>query len=333
MPTSAILVAMARRPLIAITPGEPAGIGPDLLALIDDPGEEVDWVCIADPELLADRASRRGLKREWPLYTPGARGLSILPVALAQRSVPGVLDARNAEYVLACLKRAAQGCLSGEYDALVTGPVHKGIINDSGRAFTGHTEFLAQEAKVAEVLMLLVAGRLRVALLTTHLPLSAVPAAVTGDRLDAALDILHHGLIRDFARPSPCIVVLGLNPHAGEGGYLGHEDRDIIGPAVDRAQSRGIDAVGPISADTAFVPDRLIGVDAVLTMYHDQGLPVLKSHGFGRAVNVTLGLPFVRTSVDHGTALDRAGQGLIDTGSLVEALALAKDAALAHGRT
>lgn len=331
MPTSVIL-AMDRRPLIAITPGEPAGIGPDLMALLDNPGDEADWVCIADPGLLADRASRRGRKHEWPPYTPGTRGLSILPVVLAQPSVPGVLDARNAAYVLTCLRRAAQGCLTGEFNALVTGPVHKGIINDSGQAFTGHTEFLATEARAAEVLMVLVAGPLRVALLTTHLPLSAVPAAVTGARLDAALDILHQGLVRDFALPAPRIVVLGLNPHAGEGGHLGHEDRDIIGPAVDRAQSRGIDAVGPVSADTAFVSDRLVGVDAVLTMYHDQGLPVLKSHGFGHAVNVTLGLPFVRTSVDHGTALDRAGQGAVDTGSFVEALALAKDAVLIRGR-
>ena len=323
--------AMARRPVIAITPGEPAGIGPDLVALLDGPGEETDWVCIADPELLADRARRRGQRRQWPLYVPGARGLSVLPVALACRSVPGVLDVRNAEYVLACLRRATQGCLSGEFDALVTGPVHKGVINESGQPFTGHTEFLAKEVRVAEVLMLLVAGSLRVALLTTHLALSAVPAAVTGDRLDIALDILHHGLRRDFGLSAPHIVVLGLNPHAGEGGHLGREDIDIIGPAVYRAQSRGIDAVGPVSADTAFVPDRLRGVDAVLALYHDQGLPVLKSHGFGHAVNVTLGLPFVRTSVDHGTAFDRAGQGLIDTGSLTEALVLAKDVTLIHG--
>lgn len=327
-----VIPAMARRPVIAITPGEPAGIGPDLVALLDGPGDDVDWVCVADTDLLVDRAARRGLRRPWPLYVPGTRGLSVLPMPLARRSVPGTLDVHNADYVLACLRRAAAGCLSGEFDALVTGPVHKGVINDSGRAFTGHTEFLAKEAGVAEVLMLLVAGPLRVALLTTHLALSAVPAAVTGARLDVALDILHRGLDRDFGLSSPRIVVLGLNPHAGEGGHLGREDMDIIGPAVHRAQTRGIDAVGPVSADTAFVPDRLTGVDAVLAMYHDQGLPVLKSHGFGHAVNVTLGLPFVRTSVDHGTAFDRAGQGPVDTGSLVEALILAKDMALTHGQ-
>lgn len=324
--------AMARRPVIAITPGEPAGIGPDLVAVLEGPGEEVDWVCIADPELLIDRALRRGLKRSWPLYAPGVRGVSVLPVALAHRATPGILDPRNADYVLACLRRAASGCLSGEFDALVTGPVHKGIINQSGRPFTGHTEFFAEEAGVSEVLMLLVARSLRVALLTTHLALSAVPKAITGERLDVALDILHHGLIRDFGLPSPRIVVLGLNPHAGEGGHMGREEIDVIEPAVRRAKGRGIDAVGPVSADTAFVPDRLTGVDAVLAMYHDQGLPVLKSHGFGHAVNVTLGLPFVRTSVDHGTAFDRAGQGVIDTGSLVQALTLAQGVARTHGR-
>ncbi|HUW97857.1 MAG TPA: 4-hydroxythreonine-4-phosphate dehydrogenase PdxA [Acidiferrobacter sp.] len=322
-----------KRPVIALTPGEPAGIGPDLIALLDGDDSEVDWVYIADPELLAARSRLRGRPRRWPVYAPGVRGLSVLKVPLAYPARPGVLDVRNADYVLACLRRAAAGCLSGEFDALVTGPVHKAVINAGGHAFTGHTEFLAKEAQVSEVVMLLVAGSLRVALLTTHLALSAVPAAVTGERLDVALDILHRALVQDFGITTPHLVVLGLNPHAGEDGHLGREEIDVIAPAVARAQGRGLRVTGPVSADTAFVAGHLVGVDAILAMYHDQGLPVLKSQGFGSAVNVTLGLPFIRTSVDHGTALDRAGRGPIDTGSLVEAMALAKSLSLARVRS
>ncbi|MHB8253176.1 MAG: 4-hydroxythreonine-4-phosphate dehydrogenase PdxA [Acidiferrobacter sp.] len=314
----------AKRPVIAITPGEPAGIGPDIIAMLDGDDVEADWVCIADPRLLAERARLRGRSRQWPIYAPGVRGLSVLPIALNHPVAPGLLDSRNAGYVLSCLRRAARGCLAGEFDALVTGPIHKAVINEGGYRFTGHTEFLAKEAQVPEVVMMLVAGTLRVALLTTHLPLSAVPTAVTGDRLDVTLDILHRALVRDFGIARPRLVVLGLNPHAGEGGHLGREEVDVIGPAVARAQNRGLGVVGPVAADTAFVAAHLVGVDAVLAMYHDQGLPVLKAQGFGGAVNVTLGLPFIRTSVDHGTALDRAGQGDIDTGSFAQALALAK---------
>ncbi|MHB1512176.1 MAG: 4-hydroxythreonine-4-phosphate dehydrogenase PdxA [Acidiferrobacter sp.] len=323
--------AEPKRPVIAITPGEPAGIGPDLMALLDF-DEAVDWVCVADPDLLDERAKLRGRARPWPRYAPGVRGLSVLPVALGQRVRPGIPDPANAEYVLTCLERATRGCLEGEFAALVTGPVHKGVINEAGHVFTGHTEFLAREAGVAEVVMMLVAGSLRVALLTTHLPLASVPAAVTAERLDAALAILDADLKRDFGFANPRIAVLGLNPHAGEGGHLGREEIDVIAPAVARARARGIQAIGPLSADTAFVRERLADWHAVLAMYHDQGLPVLKAQGFGEGVNVTLGLPFPRTSVDHGTALDRAGTGPIDPGSMVAAMALARTLASVRAR-
>ncbi len=319
--------AASKRPVIAITPGEPAGIGPDLMALLDY-DEAVDWVCVADPDLLDERARLRGRHRPWPRYAPGVHGPSVLPVTLARRAIPGVPDPANADYVLSCLKRATEGCLAGEFAALVTGPVHKAVINEAGYAFTGHTEFLAHAAGVAEVVMMLAAGSLRVALVTTHMPLAMVPAAITAARLDVTLDILNAALARDFGLARPTIAVLGLNPHAGEDGHLGREEIDVITPAVMRAQARGIRVVGPLPADTAFVPARLAQADVVLAMYHDQGLPVLKAQGFGGGVNVTLGLPFPRVSVDHGTALDRAGTGAVDIGSMASAMALAQ--ALSH---
>ncbi len=328
----ATLAAVAKRPVIAVTPGEPAGIGPDLVAL-GDYDDAADWVFIADPALLEQRARLRGRMRKWPSYAPGVRGPSVLAVPLARPVTPGVPDPTNAAYVLECLRRAAQGCLAGEFAALVTGPVHKAVINDAGVAFTGHTEFLAAEAGVGEVVMMLVAGSLRVALVTTHLPLAAVPAAITAQRLDAALAILGEALRRDFDVCAPRIAVLGLNPHAGEGGHLGHEEIDIIAPAIARARARGLFIVGPLPADTAFVASHVADVDAVLAMYHDQGLPVLKAQGFGEAVNVTLGLPFLRTSVDHGTALDRAGTGPVDVGSFASALTLARTLCEARGRS
>jgi 4-hydroxythreonine-4-phosphate dehydrogenase len=246
-------------------------------------------------------------------------------------AAPGVLDPRNAAYVLATLVRAADGASSGEFDAIVTAPVHKGVINDAGVPFTGHTEFFAQRAR-REVVMMLVArdsrvarndGDLRVALATTHLPLAAVPAAITRTGLVRTLRILCDELIAKFRIASPRVAVLGLNPHAGEGGHLGREEIDIIAPAIAQMRSAGFDVAGPLPADTAFVPAQLARFDAVLAMYHDQGLPVLKHAGFGHAVNVTLGLPYVRTSVDHGTALDLAGKGTADAGSLVAAAHLA----------
>jgi 4-hydroxythreonine-4-phosphate dehydrogenase len=241
-------------------------------------------------------------------------------VPLARACVAGKLDPANSPYVLAVLERAVSGCLAGEYDAMVTAPVQKSVINDAGIAFTGHTEFLAEKARADHVVMMLVGGGLRVALATTHLPLSRVAAAITRDLVIKALRVLDHDLRSRFRIPRPRILVAGLNPHSGESGHLGTEDLGVIAPAIKES---GVDAMGPIPADTLFVPERLKQADAVLAMYHDQGLPVLKYASFGRGVNVTLGLPFVRTSVDHGTALDLAGTGKADPGSLIEAVKLA----------
>ena len=244
-------------------------------------------------------------------------------VPLARPRIPGKLDPGNSRYVLAVLERAVRGCLAGEYHAMVTAPVQKSVINDAGIAFTGHTEFLAEQAKAGHVVMMLVGGGLRVALATTHLPLAAVPKAITQEVVFKTLRVLHDDLRRRFKIAKPRILVAGLNPHSGESGHLGTEDMEVIAPAIQEAVSAGIDASGPIPADTLFVPDRVKNADAVLAMYHDQGLPVLKYASFGQGVNVTLGLPFVRTSVDHGTALDLAGTGKADPGSLIEAVKLA----------
>jgi 4-hydroxythreonine-4-phosphate dehydrogenase len=241
-------------------------------------------------------------------------------VPLVRPRVPGKLDPGNSRYVLAVLERALAGCLSGEYHAMVTAPVQKSVINDAGIAFTGHTEFLAEKAHADHVVMMLVGGGLRVALATTHLALSEVPRAITRDLIIKSLKIVDQDLRKRFRIPKPRILVAGLNPHSGESGHLGREDLEIIAPAINAS---GVDAAGPIPADTLFVPERLKHADAVLAMYHDQGLPVLKYASFGRGVNVTLGLPFVRTSVDHGTALDLAGTGKADPGSLIEAVKLA----------
>ena len=247
-------------------------------------------------------------------------------VPLARPCVPGKLDPANSRYVLAVLERALAGCLSGEYQAMVTAPVQKSVINDAGIAFTGHTEFLAEKARVDRVVMMLVGGGLRVALATTHLALAEVPRAITRDLIVESLRIVDRDLRKRFRIAKPRILVAGLNPHSGESGHLGREDQDIIAPAI---KASGVDAAGPIPADTLFGPERLKHADAVLAMYHDQGLPVLKYASFGRGVNVTLGLPFVRTSVDHGTALDLAGTGKADPGSLIEAVKLAIELASA----
>jgi len=243
--------------------------------------------------------------------------------------VPGKLDPANSRYVLAVLDRAVRGCLEGEFDAMVTAPVHKGVINDAGIGFTGHTEYLAERAKAAHVVMMLVGGGLRVALATTHLPLSQVPGAITTENLLRTLQVLDADLRRRFRIARPRILVAGLNPHSGESGHLGREDIEVIAPAIAAAADAGIAARGPIPADTLFVPERLKAADCALAMYHDQGLPVLKYASFGRGVNVTLGLPFVRTSVDHGTALELAGTGKADPGSLIEATKLALELASA----
>jgi 4-hydroxythreonine-4-phosphate dehydrogenase len=292
------------KPRIALTSGEPAGIGPELCVRIAQEPREAELVVIGDRSLLA-----------------GAPRIEHVP--LARRATPGKLDPANARYVLALLDRAIRGCLAGEYDAMVTAPVQKSVINDAGIAFTGHTEYLAAHAHAEHVVMMLTGGGLRVALATTHLPLAEVPRALSRDSLASTLRVLDADLKRRFRVARPRILVAGLNPHGGESGHLGHEDQDIIAPAIAAARAAGIDASGPIPADTLFVPERLKGADAVLAMYHDQGLPVLKYASFGRGVNITLGLPFIRTSVDHGTALDLAGSGRADAGSLREALELA----------
>ena len=314
---------------LALTPGEPAGIGPDLCVQLAQEERAAPLAAIADPDLLTERAAALGLPLELenldpaqpPRNEPGR--LSVLPVGLVAPAVAGRLDPANAEYVLETLRVAVDGCSSGLFSGLVTGPVHKGVINEAGHPFTGHTEFLAERTSTAQVVMMLVAGGLRVALATTHLPLAQVPEAINRPGLEAVIRILHDDLKRRFGLAAPRILVCGLNPHAGEGGHLGREEQEVIEPVLEALRSEGMALEGPLPADTAFTPACLERADAVLAMYHDQGLPVLKHRGFGRAVNVTLGLPMVRTSVDHGTALELAGTGRADPGSLREAVALA----------
>ncbi|MFT3907457.1 MAG: 4-hydroxythreonine-4-phosphate dehydrogenase PdxA [Steroidobacteraceae bacterium] len=314
---------------IALTSGEPAGIGPDLCLAAARAERAQPLVCLADRELLAQRAARLGHSIRFCDYQPGAaitraaHELCVLHVPLAATVRDGVLDARNARAVLSMIERATHGCVSGEFAAMVTAPVQKSVINDAGIAFTGHTEFIAQLTHAPLPVMMLVAGELRVALATTHLPLRAVSEAITRQGLVQVLRILAADLRRFFGIAQPHIAVCGLNPHAGEGGHLGDEEITTLIPALQEVRAAGIDARGPLPADTLFVPRHLQGVDAVLAMFHDQGLPVLKHAGFGEAVNVTLGLPIVRTSVDHGTALDLAGTGRADAGSLLAALRLA----------
>ena len=301
----------AATPTIAVTTGEPAGIGPELAAALLAEEWPARVVLIGDRGLLEDRGGRP---------VPDA---NLLHVPLAAPSRPGRLEPANAPYVLATLDAAIDGCVTGRFDAMVTAPVHKGAINDAGVHFTGHTEYLAERTGAPLPVMMLAGGGLRVALATTHLPLAAVSAALTGARLAAVLRILDADLRGKFGIAAPRILVCGLNPHAGEGGHLGREEIEVIEPALRALQAEGLRLTGPVPADTAFLPERLAGHDAVLAMYHDQGLPVLKRAAFGHGVNVTLGLPIVRTSVDHGTALDLAGTGRADPGSLREALRMA----------
>ena len=311
---------------LALTPGEPAGVGPELCVRIAQQAWPVELVAYADPGLLRTAAERLGLPLELVAHEPSrapvpqAPGtLGIAPHALATPAEPGRLDPANAGYVLDTLRAATAACQTGEAHALVTGPVHKGVINDAGIAFTGHTEFLA-DLTGGHPVMLLACPGLRVALATTHLPLAEVPRALDAATLERVLRILVSDLASRFGIVRPRVLVCGLNPHAGEGGHLGREEIEVIEPVVVRLRGEGLDLVGPLPADTAFTPPSLENADAVLAMYHDQGLPVLKHLGFGRAVNITLGLPIVRTSVDHGTALDLAGSGQADPGSLVAAL-------------
>ncbi len=316
--------------ILFYTPGEPAGIGPDLVLRLAAGGETTPLV-VADPELLEERAHRLGLELVVePLpsadrFSPGSRKLQVLPVPLRSPCAPGRLDPANVPYVLETLRTAVEHCLADpDHHALVTGPVHKGVINDAGIPFTGHTEYLAGLTGGTPVMMLACPG-LRVALATTHLPLREVADTITPEGLERVLRILHKDLVERFAISIPRILVCGLNPHAGEGGHLGREEIEVIAPTLEKLRTQGLQLIGPLPADTLFTPCHLERADAVLAMYHDQGLPVLKHLGFGRAVNITLGLPIVRTSVDHGTALELAGSGRAETGSLRAALQVAQE--------
>lgn len=315
---------------VTITPGEPAGSGPDLVVALAQRDWPVELVVCASPELLLVRASLLGLpltlqpfQAVQPAKPQAAGTLTVLPVELRSPTVPGQLDVRNSAYVVETLARACDSCLSGEFAALITGPVHKGIINDAGIQFIGHTEFFEERSHSEKVVMMLATEELRVALATTHLPIKAIPDAITPDLLRQIVTILYHGLQTKFGIPQPHVLVCGLNPHAGEGGHMGTEEIDTIIPVLNEMRALGMNLSGPLPADTLFQPKYLDHADAVLAMYHDQGLPVLKYQGFGRAVNITLGLPFIRTSVDHGTAIDLAGQGKADVGSFITALNLA----------
>lgn len=313
------MASAGRAPRIAITPGEPAGIGPDIVIRAFQEPRDFDGVVIADPEVLQSRAARLGL----PLHTQagdtraGGR-MTVLPVAAHAAVTPGVLDPGNADYVMQTLHAAVRGCLAGTFRSLVTGPVQKSVLDRAHAPFTGHTGFLRDACGAEDVVMLLVAGTFRVALATVHVPLAEVAGLITPERIDRKLRILSEGLRDVFGIERPRIAVAGLNPHAGEAGHLGREEIDVLEPVCRRWRADGAAVEGPLPADTIF--QRAHDVDAILAMYHDQGLPVLKYAAFGKAANVTLGLPFLRTSVDHGTALDLAGTGAADAGSLVTAL-------------
>ena len=306
------------RPRIALTSGEPAGIGPELCAMLDgyDPGAEL--TIIGDRDMLQARAKQLGL-------SPQKHHVHHVP--LAQVSQPGTLNPANASYVLKTLDHAIQGCIHGEYDAMVTAPVHKGVINDAGVPFTGNTEYLAEQSRTPYVVMMLVGGGMRVALATIHMALREVPQAITPDLLQKTIRVLHHDLQSRFGITNLHIMVAGLNPHAGENGYLGREEIEVITPVLEEFRQQGINTSGPYPADTLFSRENLKKTDCFLAMYHDQGLAVLKHASFGEGVNVTLGLPFIRTSVDHGTALDLAGTGTANPGSLKTAIALAVEVA------
>ncbi|AMA44426.1 4-hydroxythreonine-4-phosphate dehydrogenase PdxA [Pseudomonas alabamensis] len=312
----------------AVTPGEPAGIGPDLCLLLAAQAHPHVLIAITSRVLLQERAAQLGVAvdvravdpQAWPTHPAPAGSLYVWDTPLANPVRAGQLDTANGLFVLETLTRAAKGCLAGDFAGMITAPVHKGVINDSGIAFSGHTEFLADLTATEQVVMMLATRGLRVALVTTHLPLRDVADAITAERLERVTRILHADLRDKFGLPQPRILVCGLNPHAGEGGHLGREEIELIEPTLERLRGEGMDLRGPLPADTLFTPKYLEHCDAVLAMYHDQGLPVLKYKGFGAAVNVTLGLPIIRTSVDHGTALDLAGTGRIDTGSLQVAL-------------
>lgn len=321
-------------PRIVVTAGEPAGIGPDLCVMLAHQPLDAQLVVVANTEMLQARAKSLNLTLNTVTYDAninqahaGNGSLTVLDQSINAPVVAGQLNTINSNYVLETLKKAALGCIKGEFDAMVTAPVHKGIINDAGIAFSGHTEFLAELTNTAQVVMMLVAGNqsdsMRVALATTHLALKDVPQAITKKSLETTIRILHHDLVNKFGIKNPRILVAGLNPHAGEDGYLGREEIEVINPVLTNLREEGINLIGALPADTLFAKHHLKNADAVLAMYHDQGLPVLKHASFGEGVNVTLGLPIIRTSVDHGTALNLAGTGNIEIGSLLAAIQLA----------
>ena len=316
----------ARIPTIAFTPGEPAGIGPDIAVRLAESPPRCKLVVIGDPGCLRSRAAELGSHvaiEEWRQQPPERGKVAVTSIPLAQPAVAGQLDPRNAASVLRCLDRAIDGCMSGEYDAMVTGPVHKGVINEAGIHFTGHTEYISERTGSALPVMMLTSGALRVALATTHVALKEVSALITRAKIESVLRILIDDLTEKFGIVSPRVAVCGLNPHAGERGHLGKEEIEEIIPVIERFSNSGHRVTGPHPADTVFLPRNLDHYDVILSMYHDQGLPVLKYQGFSEAVNVTLGVPVIRTSVDHGTALDLAGGGDIDMGSAQAAVDLA----------
>ena len=318
-------------PILALTAGEPAGIGPDLCIALSHQALPCRLSVLGDVDVLRARAAQLDVRVNFitgdtiPPHQTGALHVHHIPVAAPV--TPGKLDADNSGHVLGLLDAALAGCMSGAYHAMVTAPVHKGVINDAGFAFTGHTEYLAEHSSTQKVVMMLAGGDLRVALATTHLPLREVADAITPELLEDVIRILHDDLHSKFGIALPRIVVAGLNPHAGESGHLGREEIDIIEPVLERLRAQGMNLVGPLPADTLFSRIRHDPCDAVLAMYHDQGLPVLKYASFGTGVNITLGLPFIRTSVDHGTALDLAGSGRAETSSLLKAIEVATDMA------
>lgn len=311
---------------LAVTPGEPAGIGPDLLILLAKQAWEAELVVFADMQMLEDRAKMLGVGVELVAYEPHkpqvqkAGQLIVQHVPCAIKSIAGELNSENGHYVVDTLRLACEANMEGDFDAVVTGPVHKGIINKAGISFSGHTEYFAQQSGTSDVVMMLATDGLRVCLATTHIPLAYVSKAITPERIEKVIDIMYRDLKEKFAIADPSIYVCGLNPHAGEDGHLGKEEIMVITPTLDRLRASGMNIVGPLPADTIFQPKYLDQADVVLAMYHDQGLPVLKFKGFGNSVNITLGLPFIRTSVDHGTATDLAGTGQADTGSMSRAI-------------
>ena len=315
-------------PVLVITPGEPSGIGPEILLKLNREHPEFRLLAVADPALLQQAADMLGFATRITKWQPGefisAGQLACLPTKLARPAIPGQPTAENAPYVLDTLRQAVRLVRLGHAAAMVTGPVLKGIINQAGVPFTGHTEFLADLANTPRVVMMLTTPGLRVALVTTHLPLRDVCAAITTEKLEAVIQITETSLRQQFGITRPRLQVLGLNPHAGEGGHLGEEDEQLIRPVIEQFRKHGMNIEGPVPADTAFTPPRLAACDVVVAMYHDQGLPVLKHLGFGQAVNITLGLPFIRTSVDHGTALDIAGTGQASATSLYQAVLCAQ---------